>query len=86
MTDIEESWGQSVAHREAIAPLVTCGRTEIGPLNHWVHLWAYEDANHRESVISELKQGDLWPPTKADDKLMARDSTLLEPVSFSLLR
>lgn len=84
--DLETSWGRDIARRQAIAPLVTCGRTEIGPLNHWVHLWAYKDVAHREAVDTELKERHVWPPADASDKLVTRDSVLLEPVPFSLLR
>jgi hypothetical protein len=86
MRDLEAGWGREIARRQAIAPLVTCGRTEIGPLNHWVHLWAYEDAGHRAAVEAELNENRIWPPADASDKLVTRDSVLLEPVPFSLLR
>lgn len=86
MDDLHESWARKIAERDAIAPLVTCGRTEIGPLNHWVHLWAYRDAAHREAVKRDLERSKIWPPAKADSKLVTRKSILLAPTHFSPLR
>jgi hypothetical protein len=86
MDDLEESWASRIDARNARAPLVACGRTEIGPLNHWVHLWAYGDCNHREAVAQQTLKDGTWPPTRADDKRVTRESILLEPTHFSLLR
>lgn len=86
MDDLEASWERNLVDRDAGARLVTCGRTEIGPLNHWVHLWAYKDAAHREAVNAGLQENGEWPAADAGGKLVTRDSILLKPVPFSLLR
>lgn len=86
MADLHAGWAGQIPGRNALAPLVACGRTEIGPLNHWVHLWAYRDAVHREDVQQHLKETGTWPPVAAAEKLVTRESTLLSPVKFSPLR
>ena len=34
--------------------------TEIGPLNQVMHLWSYEDMNHRSEVKAKLAANEAW--------------------------
>ncbi len=48
-----ESWGQRIKQRTALSPLIFAGFTDIGPLNQWVHVWAYKNMGERERIRGE---------------------------------
>ncbi|MGJ7500354.1 NIPSNAP family protein [Variovorax sp. ZT5P49] len=79
-------WLEKVQTRAELASLVTYGRTEIGSLYQWVHIWAYESVVQRERVMDELEATGQWPLVAGRDKLLKRQSTLVKPVGFSPLR
>ena len=52
--------------RLKLSPLGGFWYTEMGPLNQVVHIWPYEDANHRSDIRSKaVTEGD-WPPDNND--------------------
>jgi hypothetical protein len=40
----------AIGERVKLSPLVGCWYTELGPLNQWVHVWAYQDAGERQRI------------------------------------
>jgi NIPSNAP len=79
-------WPSSLSDRVAISPLVFCGTSELGPLNQWLHIWAYRDAKHREDVHAQLAREKIWPPTGGIEKLRRQEVTLAHPAACSPLR
>ncbi|MBF3851495.1 NIPSNAP family protein [Burkholderia pseudomallei] len=83
---VAANWNEAITHRTALSPLVVCGRTEIGPLNQWIHIWAYEDVADRERVANILAKDGSWPPAQSCEKLVRQESLLVAPASFSALK
>jgi hypothetical protein len=54
--------------------------TEIGPLNQVMHLWSYEDMNHRAAVKAKLGTNEAWRTeylTKAGPLIVRQDTRLM---------
>ncbi len=64
--------------------------TETGPLNSYVHLWAYENAAHREEVRAALAADPDWKAYLARSaeagNLVAQENRLMVPASFFPLK
>jgi hypothetical protein len=80
-----ERWTPMMAAREKLSPLVGCWSTEIGPLNQWVHIWAYKDAADRQRVRGEAVKAGIWPPDTAE-WMLKMTNMLTIPAAFSPLR
>lgn len=68
--------------------LVGWWSTEVGPLNQVVHLWAYENAGHREQVRAKVN-GDPRLTAYRNQVLallVTQSNMLLTPSSFSPLK
>lgn len=83
--ECEEAWKTAIEDRARYSPLVFCGASEFGPLNRWLHVWAYRNPAHREEVMSLLKQQECWPPRTGLGKLVKQESFFAEPADFSPL-
>ena len=82
-----DRWSAKIAERVKLSPLVGAWYSEIGALNKWVHIWAYQDANHRAQVRTEAVAKGLWPPgSAAAGVLLKQENMLVVPASFSPLR
>jgi NIPSNAP len=82
-----ERWSEKIGERVKLSPLVGAWYSEIGPLNKWVHIWAYRDANHRAQVRAEAVAKGIWPPgSAAAGVLLKQENMLVVPASFSPLR
>lgn len=80
-----DAWSGAIGERTEHSPLVFCGTTEFGRLNQVVHVWAYRDSAHRESVHRRLKEEGTWPPAGGRDFLLRQQSFLAEPAWCSPL-
>jgi hypothetical protein len=82
-----EAWTPLIGARSAISPLVFAGHTEIGPLNQWVHVWAYKNMADREARRAQAMKPGVWPPPRPDDVVPHQQtSTFAVPASWSPLR
>ena len=82
-----ESWSGRIKQRTALSPLIFAGHTEIGPLNQWVHVWAYRNMGERERIRAEAVKAGIWPPPRHESvQLLRQQSTLAIPASWSPLR
>jgi hypothetical protein len=82
-----ESWSSRIKQRTAMSPLIFAGHTEIGPLNQWVHVWAYKNMGERERIRGEAVAAGIWPPPRHESvTLLKQVSTLAIPASWSPLR
>ena len=57
-----DSTGAMIEKRLEYSPLVGYFHTEIGPLNRVLHIWEYEDLNHRAKIRSKVVSDGIWPP------------------------
>ena len=82
-----ESWGNRIKQRTALSPLIFAGYSDIGPLNQWVHVWAYKNMGERERIRGEAVAKGIWPPPRDPSIVMLRQETLLAiPAKFSPLK
>ena len=63
MPGVVEGWEAAIEARTKISPLVMAMHTELGGLNKFVHIWAYESLNHRQEVRAECMKTGVWPPS-----------------------
>lgn len=62
-----EAWTPRIKARNEISPLIFAGFTELGPLNQWVHDWAYGNMGERErlrAIAMPPGGGGNWPPPR----------------------
>ena len=85
---------QELIEKEALpviskySKLVGWWSTEVGPLNEVIHIWAYEDPNHREharKVQGEDPQLQAFRP-KAQAMIVSQYNKILMPARFSPLK
>ena len=55
--------------------------TEMGPLNQVVHIWPYEDLNHRSEIRSKAVSDGDWPPDN-NDIILNMESEIMLPAPF----
>jgi hypothetical protein len=84
---VMDAWGKQIEERQKLSPLVAAWHSEIGPLNKWVHIWAYKDANHRAAIRAEAVAKGIWPPKGSPaGALLKMQNMLVVPAPFSPLR
>ena len=80
-----ETWGQYIEEREKYSPLVGAWYSELGALNIWIHMWAYESFDHRMQVRAETRDKGVWPP-RGGPAPLRQENKLMLPMSFSPLQ
>ena len=78
-------WSEHIEAREEFSPLVGAWHSELGGLNVWIHMWAYESYDHRAEVRAETRAKGVWPPPGGIAPLK-QENKLLLPMSFSPLQ
>ena len=58
--EVEKRFGEALTERVKVSPLGAFFHTEVGPLNHIIHIWPYDDLQHRTRVRSQSIPN--WPP------------------------
>ena len=82
---VVEKWGEHIDARTEYSPLVGAWYSEIGDLNVWIHMWAYESYDQRAAIRAETRQKGVWPPPGGVAPL-TQENKLLLPLSFSPLQ
>jgi len=78
------SWSERIAERAKYSPLVFAGSSETGIQNHWIHIWAYKDANDRQRVRGEVHEKGVWPPkARPEAVLLKQQNILVTPTALS---
>ena len=74
--------------REKYSQIVGLWTTEVSQLNQVIHLWAYNDLNHRAEVRAKTPQDAEWKAflAKAYPLLAHMESVILVPTDTSPLR
>jgi hypothetical protein len=80
-----ERWAERIEQRVKLSPLAACGYTELGPLNQWIHIWAYKDAAERFRIREEARKSGNWPPATRG-MFVRQENMLVVPAAFSPLR
>ena len=79
-----EKWAERIEERTKLSPLAFCGHTEIGGLNPWIHVWAYEDAGECFRIRDEARATGTWPPATRG-VFVRQENMFVVPAEFSPL-
>ena len=60
--EAEKRFGEVLQHREKYSPLGAFWHTELGPLNQIIHVWPYENLQHRFETRTQAMKDPNWPP------------------------
>ena len=77
----EEIFATALPHREKYSKLGAFWHTEIGPLNQVIHVWPYDDLEHRTRIRAEAAQDAHWPPPTTD-LIVRMESEIWHPAPF----
>ena len=77
-----EKFGEKIDGRNTVSNIGAFWYTEIGPLNQIIHVWPYENMEHRNSCRKEAVNKGLWPPNTGDC-MVNMNTEFWIPVSFS---
>jgi hypothetical protein len=76
-----EAWSENVEARMQLSPPVGIWYSEIGNLNTWVHMWAYESYEHRTEAREKFASIG-WPP-RGNVRPLSMRNTLMHAADFS---
>ena len=83
MPTVLERFGKVMAARTKVSPLVFAGHTLFGPLNQYIHVWAYKDGGERDRLRAEAsKTVEGWPPATREF-LVKQENMLMIPCACS---
>ena len=86
MPAVLERFSEVMAARTELSPLVMAGHTVIGPLNQYIHVWAYQDSAERDRLRAEASQAVKgWPP-QTREFLVKQENMLMVPLACSPLK
>jgi len=81
-----ERWSEKIEGRQKFSPLVAGMYTEFGALNKWVHIWAYKDANERNSVRAAAAATGQWPARNPPGVVIKQENAFVTPAAYSPIR
>jgi hypothetical protein len=83
VAEFEERYEKRLPHRLKHSPLGAFWHTEFGPLNQVVHVYPYDNLQHRTSVRAALAQdaGRAALPG-GTDLIVAQESEIMNPAPF----
>jgi hypothetical protein len=86
MPTVLERFGKVMPERAKLSPLVGVWVTAIGPLNQFIHVWAYKDAAERERLrVEAAKTIAGWPP-ETRQFMVKQENALMVPAACSPLQ
>ena len=77
--ETEKRFGEALTERVKVSPLGAFFHTEVGPLNHIIHIWPYDDLQHRTRVRSQSIPN--WPP-KIQEFIVEMESKIFVAAPF----
>ena len=68
--------------RAQYSPLGALFQTEIGPLNEVIHIWPYENLQHRADTRAAASKdtSGKWPPSSASHLIVTQETDILDPI------
>ena len=79
-----EAWSKAIQERRKHSAFIGAWFSELGDLNKWAHMWAYQSLDERIKVRSDMIARKIWPP--ADNPVpITQANKLFMPFSFSPL-
>ena len=73
---VMDAWAELIEARMSLCPAVGVWYSELGHLNMWAHMWAYESFEHRTEARAKFP--DIgWPPKAGIDPITQENMILL---------
>src|SRR5439155_410882 len=85
VAEVEKRFAEGLKERIRVSPLGAFFHTEVGPLNQWIHVWAYKDAADRFATREKAREAGAWPPNTRG-QFIRQENMLVVPAEFSPLR
>jgi len=83
VAEFESRFAQRHPFREKHSKLGAFWHPEIGPLNQVIHVWPYDDLQHRAAVRAAMAQDpDLQRLPGGRDFIVAQESEIMNPAPF----
>ena len=82
LPNVLEKFDEKIEGRNEISKIGAFWYTEIGQLNQIIHVWPYENIDHRNKSRKEAVEKNLWPPDTSN-YMVKMNSEIWNPVSFS---
>jgi NIPSNAP len=80
-----DRWVDMVDERRSISRLIGCFSSSGGPVEKWVHIWAYRDGRERELARAEAARRRIWPPDTGK-WLLHQENMIVTPAKLSPLQ
>lgn len=80
---VMDAWAGAIEARTKLSPLSIAMYTDLGDLNKWVHVWPYENLEHRREVRAEAAAKKIWPPSGGGNFLVTQENKICLAASFS---
>jgi hypothetical protein len=85
MPTVLERFGKVMPARAKVSPLVGAFVTLFGPLNQFIHVWAYKDAAERDRLRAEASKSVAgWPP-ETREFMVKQENMFMTPAACSPL-
>ena len=72
---------EKISKRIEYSDLAAFWYSDIGPLNQVIHVWPYENLEHRREIRSQVVSDGIWPPDN-NDVLIRMQSDIMIPAPF----
>lgn len=82
VAQFEKNFAVALPGRVKYSPLSAFWHTEMGPLNQVIHVWEYENLQHRSDVRVQAAKEPGWPP-QSGDMILNMESEIWLPAAFS---
>jgi hypothetical protein len=91
--EVIAAWSEIIDERARHSPFVGAWYSQRGELSDWMHIWAYDDAAHRERIREAVGKAGIWPISVVDKRLkrepravsLRMQNQLVVPTRFSSL-
>ena len=82
LAEVEKRFGEALPNREKHGmQLAAVWHSEVGTLNQFIHVWAYDSHEQRTAVRSAAMKAGGWPP-KIGEFLVDMQSEIYHPAPF----
>ena len=82
LNNVLDKFREKIDERNKISKIGAFWYTEIGPLNEIIHVWPYDDMEHRNRSREQAIKEKVWPPDSGK-YMVSMNTEFWKPVSFS---
>lgn len=82
MPEVEKRFGEKYEQRKKYSELAAFWKTEVGPLNQFMHVWGYKDLAERATIRAAAVKDGAWPPP-ISEFLVSQKSEIMNQTPFS---